>query len=84
MIDRIAFYLAFGMRALIFLGVALAIGTFIFMKFIPDTYVLYHGAVNLQPAKNTLFMGYLLLISITSLQIWFRDYQRQYIPNWLR
>lgn len=83
MLDSIAIYLMFGMRALIFLLVILLVGIALFMYFIPDSYSLFNGVVDLQPVKRVLFMGYLIGTLTTFLNIWYADYQRQYIPHWL-
>lgn len=84
MLDRIEIYLIFGMRALIFLLIALLAGTILFMYFIPNSYGLLNGVVDLQPVKRILFMGFLVVILINFIKIWYADYQRQYVPHWLR
>lgn len=84
MLDKMELYLAFGMRALIFLMMLLLGGTILFMYFIPDSYVLLNGALDLQPLKRILFTGFLVTILMTALKIWYDDYQKQYIPRWLR
>lgn len=84
MLDKMEFYCTFGMRALIFLLISLLVGTVLFVDFIPDSFNLFTGVVDLQPVKRILYMGYLIVISITFIKIWYADYQRQYIPRWLR
>lgn len=84
MLDKMEFYCTFGMRALIFLLIALLLGTVIFMYFIPDSINLLNGVVNLQPVKKILYMGYLIVVLINFIKIWLSDYERQYIPHWLR
>lgn len=84
MLDKMEFYCTFGMRALLFLLISLTVGTVLFIDFIPDSFNLLTGVVDLQPVKRILYMGYLIVISITFIKIWYADYQRQYIPRWLR
>lgn len=84
MLDKMEFYLTFGMRALIFLMLSLLVGTVLFIDFIPDSFNLLNGVVDLQPAKRILYMGFLAVALITFIKIWYADYQRQYIPHWLR
>ena len=79
-----AIYLMFGMRALIFLLISLLVGTILFMYFIPNSYSLLNGVVDLQPLKRILFTGFLVVILINFIKIWYADYQRQYVPHWLR
>lgn len=84
MLDKMAIYFMFGMRALIFLLIALLVGTILFMYFIPNSYGLLNGVVDLQPVKRILFAGFLVVILINFIKIWYADYQRQYVPYWLR
>ncbi len=84
MLENMAIYLMFGMRALIFLLIALLVGTILFIYFIPNSYGLLNGVVDLQPVKRILFMGFLVVTLINFIKIWYADYQRQYIPHWLR
>ena len=84
MLENMAIYLMFGMRALIFLLIALLAGTILFMYFIPNSYGLLNGVVDLQPVKRILFMGFLVVTLINFIKIWYADYQRQYVPRWLR
>lgn len=84
MLENMAIYLMFGMRALIFLLVSLLVGTVLFINVIPDSYSLFSGMVDLQPAKRILFTGFLVVILINFIKIWYADYQRQYVPHWLR
>lgn len=84
MLENMAIYLMFGMRALIFLLVSLLVGTVLFINVIPDSYGLLNGVVDLQPVKRILFMGFLVVILINFIKIWYADYHRQYIPHWLR
>lgn len=84
MLENMAIYLMFGMRALIFLMISLLGGTVLFIYFIPDSFNLINGVVVLQPVKRILYMGFLVVTIITFIKIWYADYQRQYIPHWLR
>lgn len=84
MLDRMEFYCTLGMRALIFLLISLMVGAFLFMNVIPDSYSLFDGVVDLQLIKRILFIGYLIVTLITFIKIWYFDYQRQYVPRWLR
>ncbi|AGP49476.1 hypothetical protein PSYCG_09945 [Psychrobacter sp. G] len=84
MLENMAIYLMFGMRALIFLLISLLVGTVLFINVIPDSYSLFSGMVDLQPAKRILFTGFLVVILINFIKIWYADYQRQYVPHWLR
>lgn len=84
MLDKMEFYCTFGMRALIFLLIALLVGTILFMYFIPNSYGLLNGVVDLQPVKRILFTGFLVVTLINFIKIWYADYQRQYVPHWLR
>ena len=84
MLDKMELYLAFGMRALIFLLIMLLSGTVFFVNFIPNSFNILSGVVDLQPLKRTLFTGFLAVVLITFIKIWYDDYQRQYIPHWLR
>lgn len=84
MLENIAIYLMFGMRALIFLLVILLVGTSLFIYVIPDSYNLFNGIVDLQPAKRVLFIGFVIMTLTISCKIWHKDYKRQYIPRWLR
>ncbi len=84
MLENIAIYLMFGMRALIFLLVILLVGTSLFMYVIPDSYIINNGMVDLQRAKRLLFMGFVIITLTIFCKIWHKDYKRQYIPHWLR
>ena len=84
MLDKMELYLAFGMRALIFLLIMLLSGTVFFVNFIPNSFNILSGVVDLQPLKRTLFTGFLAVILINFIKIWYDDHQRQYIPHWLR
>lgn len=84
MLDNITIYLMFGMRALIFFLVILLVGLALFVYVIPDSYSLFNGVVDLQPAKRILFMGFVIMTLTVSCKIWHRDYKKQYIPRWLR
>lgn len=84
MLENMAIYLMFGMRALIFLLISLLVGTVLFINVIPDSYSLFSGMVDLQPVKRILFTGFLVVILINFIKIWYADYQRQYVPHWLR
>lgn len=84
MLENMTIYLTFGMRALIFLLIALLAGTILFMYFIPNSYSLLYGVVDLQPLKRILFTGFLVVTLINFIKIWYADYQRQYVPHWLR
>ena len=84
MLDNMEFYLTFGMRALIFLLIMILGGTVLFVNFIPDTFSVLRSVVDLQPLKRTFYMGFLVVTFITFIKIWYSDYQRQYIPHWLR
>lgn len=84
MLEKMEFYLTFGMRALIFLLIMILGGTVLFVNFIPDSFSVLSGVVDLQPAKRILYTGFLVVILINFIKIWYDDYQRQYIPHWLR
>lgn len=84
MLDKMEFYCTFGMRALIFLLITILGGTVLFVNFIPDSLSVLNGVVDLRPAKRILYMGFLAVILITFIKIWYDDYQKQYIPRWLR
>lgn len=84
MLENIAIYLMFGMRALVIMTIVLVMGVTFFIYFIPDSYMLNNGLVNLQPTKRILFFGFLIMVLTVFLKIWHKDYKRQYIPHWLR
>lgn len=84
MLDKMEFYCTFGMRALIFLLITILGGTVLFVNFIPDSFSVLNGVVDLQPVKRILYMGFLAVTLITFIKFWYDDYQKQYVPRWLR